>query len=86
MVKQPAHWFPAKRYGWGWGLPQRWQGWVVLALFLILVCAGIFIFPPRARGLEFFVYITVLVALLVAVCYAKGEPPRWRWGDGGSHK
>jgi hypothetical protein len=21
-------WFPAKRYGWGWGLPCCWQGWV----------------------------------------------------------
>ncbi|HTS17465.1 MAG TPA: hypothetical protein VMP11_07825 [Verrucomicrobiae bacterium] len=23
-------WFRAKRYGWGWGLPCAWQGWVVL--------------------------------------------------------
>jgi hypothetical protein len=21
-------WFPAKRYGWGWGLPVKWQGLV----------------------------------------------------------
>lgn len=25
-------WFPAKRYGWGWGLPVTWQGWVVLQM------------------------------------------------------
>jgi hypothetical protein len=25
------YWFPAKRYGWGWGLPVTWQGWAVLA-------------------------------------------------------
>jgi hypothetical protein len=86
MLKQPAYWFPAKRYGWGWGLPRTWQGWVVLALFVILVAAGIFIFPPRERRIEFFLYVAVFVALLVAVCYAKGEPTRWRWGDRGSPK
>lgn len=21
-------WFPAKKYGYGWGLPVKWQGWV----------------------------------------------------------
>jgi hypothetical protein len=25
-------WFIAKRYGWGWGLPCAWQGWVVFAV------------------------------------------------------
>jgi hypothetical protein len=86
MLTQPAYWFPAKRYGWGWGLPQKWQGWVVLALFLVLLCAGIFIFPPQLHALAFAVYVAVRSALLVAVCYAKGEPPRWRGGDGGSPK
>lgn len=86
MLNQPSYWFPAKRYGWGWGLPQRWQGWVVLALFLVLVCTGIFMFPPREQPLQFCAYVAVLVALLVVVCHAKGEPPRWRWGDGGSRK
>jgi hypothetical protein len=22
-----------------------------------------------------------MVALLLAICFAKGEPPRWRWGE-----
>ena len=25
----PPYWFPAKRYGYGWGLPHTWQGWIV---------------------------------------------------------
>jgi len=28
-------WFPAKRYGWGWGFPICWQVWVVLAFILL---------------------------------------------------
>ena len=31
---RPRYWFPAKRYGWGWGLPAVWQGWVVLVGFI----------------------------------------------------
>ena len=31
---QPKYWFPAKRYGWGWGLPGTWQGWLVVAAFV----------------------------------------------------
>jgi hypothetical protein len=26
----PRYWFPAKTYGWGWGLPSTWEGWLVL--------------------------------------------------------
>jgi hypothetical protein len=33
MQSESNYWFPAGRYGWGWGLPVRWQGWLVLAAF-----------------------------------------------------
>lgn len=23
-------WFPAKKFGYGWGVPKTWQGWVAL--------------------------------------------------------
>lgn len=32
--------FPAKRYGWGWGLPVAWQGWLVIALYALLAIVG----------------------------------------------
>lgn len=38
-------WFPAKRYGWGWGLPVAWQGWVVLLLFAIGIVASAWLLP-----------------------------------------
>ena len=35
-------WFPAKRYGYGWGLPIRWQGWVVSVLYFgVVIAAGV---------------------------------------------
>ncbi|HLH51075.1 MAG TPA: hypothetical protein VKV96_17185 [Roseiarcus sp.] len=81
MPNDPRYWFPAKRYGWGWGLPIAWQGWLALAAFTGLVVLGAFLFPPRKFLPEYVAYIVVLSALLIGVCWAKGEPPRWRWGD-----
>lgn len=81
MNDQPNFWFPAKRYGWGWGLPVRWQGWLVFAAYLALLYAGTYYFKPRRDVLSLLVYLVVLTAVLVAVVALKGERPlRWRWG------
>jgi hypothetical protein len=79
----PRYWFPAKRYGWGWGIPATWQGWLVLIAFVALVAAGPFLFPLRQAPAAFAIYIAVLVAVLTFVCWLTGEPARWRWGDDG---
>lgn len=80
MRRGPPYWFPIKRYGWGWGLPNCWQGWVVLALYFLLLFLGVWLFPPDERHVEFLIYIQVITIVLVFVCWLKGEPPRWRWG------
>ena len=81
MSDENRYWFPAKRYGWGWGFPIRWQGWVVIAIYVgsIAVAAAV-LEPSRVPG-RFAACLAVLTCVLVAVCWAKGEPPRWRWGD-----
>ena len=75
------YWFRAKRYGWGWGLPLTWQGWAALAAFIALIVADGLVFPPRKALPAFITCVVGLSLLLVAVCWVKGEPPRWRWGD-----
>lgn len=80
MTREPRYWFAAKRYGWGWGLPLTWQGWVVLGVFAALLGAGALLLTP-GRGPAFSIYVLVTSAALVLVCYLKGEPPRWRWGE-----
>ena len=80
MVVEQKYWFPAKRYGWGWGLPIVWQGWVVMALFVCLLLGGaVVLLPSRGPG-AFVAYSALLCLLLVAVCWVKGERPGWRWG------
>ena len=81
MPSKSRFWFPAKRYGWGWGLPVAWQGWLVLIAFFWLVAAGMLLFPPHQAPAVFFVFVIVLSALFTGICWLKGEPPRWRWGD-----
>jgi len=72
-------WFPAKRYGWGWGLPVAWQGWVVLLGYIVLLFIGTEEFL-RTQNRMFFAYLALVTIGLIVICYQKGEAPRWRWG------
>lgn len=33
-------WFPAMKYGFGWGFPITWQGWGVFLTYIALVLSG----------------------------------------------
>jgi len=81
-LSKPRYWFPAKTYGWGWGLPSTWEGWLVLVGYLALLALCIKVFPPHQNLPGFIVSVHVLSGLLIAICWWKGEPPKWRWGEG----
>jgi hypothetical protein len=74
-------WFPAQKYGWGWGIPCSWQGWVVLFGFIAIVIALSYIFDPEKHFLLFCLSIGLASGLLILICYLKGEKPKWRWGE-----
>ena len=80
MPNEPKYWFPAKRYGWGWGPPSSWEGWVVLAVYFGLLGVDALLFRPDRELHLFLAYVTFVTVLLIAVCWLKGEPPRWRSG------
>lgn len=78
---QPTFWFPVKRYGWGWGLPVRWQGWLVFAAYAALLYTGIYYFKAQRDALSLLIYVVALTGVLIAIMVAKGERPLgWRWG------
>ncbi len=52
-----------------------------MAAFTALLVSGAFLFPPGTELGGFLLYVAVLCVLLIAVCWLKGEPPRWRWGE-----
>ena len=77
--EKPRYWFPAKRYGWGWGAPATWQGWVVLLVWLaMMLILGPWI-VQQSRPL-FYAFLSLMVGTLITICWATGEPPKWRWG------
>jgi len=81
MDNGKGYWFPAKTYGWGWGIPKRWQGWVVLLAYLAGIVAAVVLLRPGERTVEFFAVLAALTVALLIVCWFKGEPPKWRWGS-----
>jgi hypothetical protein len=80
-------WFATKRYGWGW-TPVSIEGWLVTLAFVVLVAAGAVIYGTHIKaaadkGLVTLLYVLWIGSLsggLIAIAYATGEPPRWRWG------
>lgn len=82
-----GYWFKAKLYGWGW-TPAKWQGWAVLFVYFVLIFTLVFsrekdIPGNPDSGSNFLIFglpIILLTALLIFICYKKGEKPRWQWG------
>ena len=79
-----GYWFKSKLYGWGW-TPARWQGWVVLVIFLVLVIFNAWRVENIAgTGTAFvnkyFLQTFILTVILIIICYKTGEKPSWRWG------
>ena len=70
------YWFPAKRYGWGWGFPSAWQGWVVFIIFIGVVSALPLAINPADHLFLFLAAISGSAAVLTGVCHAKGGPPK----------
>jgi uncharacterized membrane protein len=82
----PGVWFPAKRFGWGWGPPVRWQGWVALAIWFAILAAGIALILtqmefPKPGLFVLYPFLIVMILAMILLCWAKGEKPRWRWGE-----
>lgn len=77
-------WFRRKRYGWGW-VPATWQGWAVIAAYIILDFTFALTIDEESSTREVFFTFLIPLALLTAtlfrILYKKGEKPRWQWGE-----
>lgn len=75
-------WFPAKKYGFGWGLPIAWQGWVVLIVYVLLITTGsVMLSNPFRTRIWLLPFILILTILFIFICWKKGEKVKWRWGN-----
>ena len=74
-------WFPAKKYGVGWGLPITWQGWSVLLVYFASILIGaLFIKKSPFLIISFAIYVFILSGILIYICWKKGEKLDVRWG------
>ena len=75
-------WFPAKKYGFGWGLPIAWQGWAVLMVYVLLTTTGSVMLSNFSKNIIWLLpFILILTILLIFICWKKGEKAEWRWGN-----
>jgi hypothetical protein len=82
-----GYWFKRKLYGWGW-TPAKWQGWVMILGFVAFLVWNSMTLtqvpdlpePTYDMLVWFFIKIAAAAAVLITICYKKGEKPRWQWG------
>lgn len=85
MNENKELWFRRKTYGWGW-TPSTWQGWVVIALYLLFVFPIFFYSDDNLHSasdtlLGAVLPFIILTSGLIFICYKKGESPKWQWGN-----
>lgn len=70
-------WFKRKLYGWGW-TPCTWQGWLVLLVWIVLFVS--LAYTMDHEWIKNLTFVFIMTAILLFICYKKGEKPRWQWG------
>jgi hypothetical protein len=79
MAQDDDAWFAPKRYGYGTGLPVSWQGWAILAGYVLLIAAAGFLIPYSR--VAFIGIVAAATAAFILVCAQKTRGGwRWRWG------
>lgn len=73
-MKPGGYWFRKKVIGWGWGLPLRWQGWAVMAVFVAGLAISVARVPPHLHPVLFPLSVGALIAAFTAVAWMTGEP------------
>ncbi len=73
-------WFAPKRYGYGAGIPIRWQGWA-LTIGYVVLCVGAAMVFARKPLVMVALLIPLTATLIVITARTTRGGWRWRWGD-----
>ena len=79
MAAKNSYWFVAKRNGWGWGLPCRWQGWCTLLAYLATVVMTTVFIDPQTQQWLWLLCFALYSLTLLAIMWKTGAPPKWQW-------
>ena len=77
-------WFAPKRFGYGAGLPIRWQGWALLAGYLVFVLPFGWLLSWADAEARVFAIGALIAATFILVLVAKTKTRGgWKWRSGG---
>jgi hypothetical protein len=77
MEKGP--WFRAKRFGYGAGLPFKWQGWILLLSHMAAIIGMSLALAERPLVM---LPLVLIVALAPMPIYAARTEGGWKWRSG----
>lgn len=72
-------WFAPKRFGYGAGLPIKWQGWALSAAYVAIVIGAAAGLDDHPLAIAAIVIPATIAFLLVCNRTTRGGW-RWRWG------
>ena len=80
LFLQKGPWFRAKRFGYGAGLPFKWQGWVVLGLY-VLAMTGIGLLADNDKAIPTIVTVALMLVVtgIFLVIVRKRTEGGWKW-------
>lgn len=76
-------WFRAKRFGYGAGLPFKWQGWVLFLSHMALIIGLALLLKG---SLILMLPVVLLVAFAPMPIYAARTEGGWKWRNGGAEE
>mgnify|MGYP001590767052 FL=1 len=61
-------------------MPVKWQGWLVVFISLAIGITGIYFSELDDAPGGVIISILLMIAIIFAFGYWKGEKPKWSWG------
>jgi hypothetical protein len=63
-------WFPAKKYGYGWGFPITWQGWAIFVAYVVMLLGGGYVAETNEMmfSAAFVLYFVAITVALICIC------------------
>ena len=79
LLFEKGPWFRAKRYGYGAGLPFKWQGWVLMLTHIALIIGLAVALGERPMVALPLILLAGIAPLPIYAARTEGGW-KWRWG------
>lgn len=79
LLSDKSPWFRAKRFGYGAGLPFKWQGWFLLLSHMAAIIGLAFLLSEQPLIM---LPLVLLVAFAPMPLYAARTEGGWKWRNG----